>query len=285
MGGVEVDAKGRDDRRGRRQGSGNSKALKDGSNAFGVRNLSVLEKRYMAEAAARQKANQIVKQVVGGKEWVGPPFLCKPAELVFADFDVGSSYELKFTLTNVSYTFNAFRPMDLPVAVRSFFELTHTPPGRMSAGVTAPLKIVFTPKVNEDIESEVTFHTSTGPMTVPLKAKTKKCKIAIPNATIDFGAVVMGEERTLPLTIHNGGALEAPLQMSVLHETQPEAEDEDEDEDGGAAAAATTRPVFTFSGPATRARLLDDDGHAPLRAAPRRRRGVPLPRRVRQPVA
>ena len=230
----------------------NSKALKDGSNAFGVRNLSVLEKRYMAEAAARQKANQIVKQVVGGKEWVGPPFLCKPAELVFADFDVGSSYELKFTLTNVSYTFNAFRPMDLPVAVRSFFELTHTPPGRMSAGVTAPLKIVFTPKVNEDIESEVTFHTSTGPMTVPLKAKTKKCKIAIPNATIDFGAVVMGEERTLPLTIHNGGALEAPLQMSVLHETQPQAEDEDEDEDGGDGGGGDDEtPVFTFSGPAT----------------------------------
>ena len=223
-----------------------SKAAAEGSNLFGVRTLSVLEKRYLAEAASRQKANQIVKQVVGGKEWVGPPFLCKPAELVFADFDVGSSYELKFTLTNVSYTFNAFRPMDLPVAVRSFFELSHTPPGRMSAGVTAPLRIVFNPKVNEDIESEITFHTSTGPMTVPLKAKTKKCKIAIPSPTLDFGAVVMGEEKTLALTIHNGGALECPLAISVLHETQPEADDDDEAADDGEEA-----PVFTFSGPST----------------------------------
>ena len=92
----------------------NSKALKDGSNAFGVRNLSVLEKRYMAEAAARQKANQIVKQVVGGKEWVGPAFLAAPKVLLYKDFDVGETYNLKFTLTNVSYTFNMFRQCPLP---------------------------------------------------------------------------------------------------------------------------------------------------------------------------
>ena len=44
-----------------------------GGNPFGVREQSVLEKRYQAEAMARQKGNQIVKQVVGGKEWTGPP--------------------------------------------------------------------------------------------------------------------------------------------------------------------------------------------------------------------
>ena len=215
-----------------------------GANLFGVRELSTLEKKYMSEAAGRQKANQIVKQVVGGKEWTGPPFLCKPAEIVFADFEVGQHYELTFTLTNVSYTFNGFRPMPLPVAVRSFFELSHSPPGRMSAGVSCPLTITFSPKVNEDIDSEVPFITQTGPMTIPLKARTKKCKIAVPQPTLDFGAVVMGEERTLPLTIHNGGALACPLVITVLHETQPEAgeeEAEDEDDDGA--------PVFTFTGP------------------------------------
>ena len=77
--------------------------------AFGVRELSTLEQKYMASAAARQRENQVVKQVVGGKEWTGAPFLCKPAELVFADFDVGETYELQFTLTNVSYTFNGPR--------------------------------------------------------------------------------------------------------------------------------------------------------------------------------
>ena len=90
------------------EGEGKAKAARDGANPFGVRELSVLEKRYLAEAKGRQKANQIVKQVVGGKEWTGPPFLCKPAEIVFADFEVGQHYELTFTLTNVSYTFNGF---------------------------------------------------------------------------------------------------------------------------------------------------------------------------------
>ena len=221
---------------------GSSKKKLDSSNPFGVRELSKLEKKYLTDAMGRQKGNQIVKQVVGGKTWEGPPFLCKPAEILFADFDVGSTYQLTFTLTNVSYTFNAFRPQHLPIAVRSFFELTHTPPGRMSAGVSANLSIVFTPKTNEDIDSEIPFLTSTGPMSIPLKARTKKCKIAIPNPTLDFGMVVMGEERTLALTIHNGGALACPLSLTVLHETQPEAgEEEGEDADD--------TPVFTFHGP------------------------------------
>ncbi len=222
------------------------------SNAFGLRELSVLEKRYMAEAKARQKPNQIIKQVVGGKEWSGPAFLCKPAELLFADFEVGKTYELKFTLTNVSYTFNAFRPQELPDAVASFFELTHVPPGRMSAGVTAPLTITFAPKVNQDIESEVTFNTATGPMTVPLRATTRKAKIALVAPTIDFGAVVMGETRRLPLTFVNGGALDCPLTITTLHATMPEdapadgAAGEDGAGAGAPAEAAPLPPLFTF---------------------------------------
>ena len=83
----------------------------------------------MAEARERQKANIFVKQVVGGKEWVGPPFLAAPKVLLFKDFNVGQTYDLKFTLTNVSYSFNMFRQAPLPEQVRSFFELTHVPPG------------------------------------------------------------------------------------------------------------------------------------------------------------
>ena len=214
------------------------------ANPYGLRELSVLEKKYLSDAAGRQKANQIVKQVVGGKEWKGAPFLCKPAELLFADFEVGNTYELKFTMTNVSYSFNAFRPQDLPIAVASFFDLTHVPPGRMSAGVSAPLTVTFTPKVNEDIDSAITFHTATGPMTVPLKATTRKANIALPVSTIDFGFVVMGEERVLPIVIHNGGALECPLTFSVLHMTQPP-EEEGEAVEGADEERSSGSPVFT----------------------------------------
>ena len=140
----------------------------------GGRQLTVLEQRYMAEARERQKANIFVKQVVGGKEWVGPPFLAKPALLEFKDFDVGETYNLKFTLTNVSYTFNMFRQCPLPDHVRSFFELTHVPPGRMSAGTSASLNLCFTPKLNKDIEFDLPLLTQTGPMSVPVKALCKK---------------------------------------------------------------------------------------------------------------
>ena len=67
--------------------------------------------------------------MVGGKEWVGPAFLAAPKVLLFKDFNVGQAYDLKFTLTNVSYSFNMFRQVPLPEQVRSFFELTHVPPG------------------------------------------------------------------------------------------------------------------------------------------------------------
>ena len=220
-----------------------SKGAKE--NAFGLRELSTLEKRYMAEAQARQKPNQIIPQVVGGKTWSGPAFICKPNVILFADFDVGKAYEIKFTLTNVSYTFNAFRPAALPDAVASFFELSHVPPGRMSAGVTADLFIKFSPKINQDIESEITFNTATGPMTVPLKATTKKAKIALATPTIDFGAVVMGETRRLPLTFVNGGALDCPLSISTLHATMPEDPPADGEATGGEEPAPLP-PLFTF---------------------------------------
>ena len=127
----------------------------------------------MAAARERQRANIVTKQVVGGKEWVGPAFLCKPSTLEFRDFVPGEVYRVTFTLTNVSYTFNSFRPQPLPDAHRSFFELTHDPPGRMSAGTSLPLTLVFEPKLNVDIDTELTLMTATGPQAIPLRCTVK----------------------------------------------------------------------------------------------------------------
>ena len=173
----------------------------------GGRQLTVLEQRYMAEARERQKANIFVKQVVGGKEWVGPAFLPAPKVLLFKDFDVGETYNLKFTLTNVSYTFNMFRQCPLPDHVRSFFELTHVPPGRMSAGTSASLNLCFTPKLNKDIEFDLPLLTQTGPMSVPVKALCKKVVLSASATAFDFSGVVLGERHTLPVLIKNDGAL------------------------------------------------------------------------------
>ena len=64
--------------------------------------------------------------------------------------------------------------MPLPEQVRSFFELTHTPPGRMSAGTSSGLSLKFEPKLDEDIEFELPILTQTGPMSVPVRALCKK---------------------------------------------------------------------------------------------------------------
>ena len=188
---------------------------------LGGRPLSVLEQRYMVEARERQKANLFVKQVVGGKEWVGPAFLAAPKVLLFKDFNVGQTYDLKFTLTNVSYTFNMFRQVPLPEQVRSFFELTHVPPGRMSAGTSSGLSLRFEPKLEEDIEFELPLLTQTGPMTVPVRALCKKVVLSASASELDFSGVVLGERYTLPLIIKNDGALPSTYTIKLMHASHP----------------------------------------------------------------
>ena len=193
---------------------------------LGGRQLSVLEQRYMAEARERQRANVFTKQVVGGKEWVGAPFLAKPAVLEFKDFTVGETYNLKFMLTNVSYTFNMFRQEPLPEEVRSFFELTHTPPGRMSAGVSAPLNLCFTPKLDKDIEFDLPLMCQTGRMTIPVRALCKKVVLTMapPSKALDFAGVVLGEAHTLPFVVRNDGALPSTYTLCLVQASHPKEE-------------------------------------------------------------
>ena len=193
---------------------------------LGGRQLSVLETRYMAEARERQRTNLFVKQVVGGKEWVGAPFLAKPGVLEFKDFTVGETYNLRFMLTNVSYTFNMFRQEPLPEEVRSFFELTHTPPGRMSAGVSAPLNLCFTPKLDKDVEFDLPLMCQTGRMTIPVRALCKKVVLTMapPSKALDFAGVVLGEGHTLPFVVRNDGALPSTYTLRLVQGSHPKEE-------------------------------------------------------------
>ena len=51
-------------------------------------------------------------------------FISKPAELLFKDFEVGQTYTKIFTMTNVSYTFNSFKILDLEDEYVDFFNIT-----------------------------------------------------------------------------------------------------------------------------------------------------------------
>ncbi len=67
-----------------------------------------------------------------------------------------------------------------PQEVANFFEIVHEPPGRMVAGRSAPLKLVFTPKLGDEIVTFIPLLTQTGPMRVPIRCTPKKVRAIWP---------------------------------------------------------------------------------------------------------
>eukprot|EP00667_Euglena_gracilis_P000837 EG_transcript_837 len=177
---------------------------------------SRLEQQYMAAARQRQRDNIVTKQVVWGKEFKGVAFFPKPATIQFKDFEVGQVYTRKVVLTNISYTFNAFKILPLPDAIRDFFDITYPLQGAMSAGTSCVVTVTFQPKLNEDIVSELPALAQTGPFSIPLVCLTKKVAIEVQPAgkRLDFGQVVLAESMTQTITVANRGAL--PTEFRIL---------------------------------------------------------------------
>jgi hypothetical protein len=157
------------------------------------RKLTRLEEKMMQNALERQKSNVLTKQIVMGREFKGDAFLPSPKVLVFEDFVVNEPLHLKLVLTNVSFTFNTFRLLELPDEVKNFFEITYTRPGRMSAGKSCTIDVEFTPKVSDEIETYIPFLAHTGPFRVPVRCLRKKAEIEVTHRVISFKGTVMGD--------------------------------------------------------------------------------------------
>lgn len=179
-----------------------------------------------AKDRARDRVEEGVEQIAGGRTFHGPSFVSKPAELSFVDFDVGRKYKKRFTLTNVSYTFNSFKYLDFDDSVIDFFEVTFEKPGRMSAGMSCFLDIEFTPKVNQDIFTQMRFHTQTGPVEIPLKCLIKRCAPRVVTPEIDFGNVVMGQKLFQSIKINNTQAIPTRFTILPIVENVPLLDDE-----------------------------------------------------------
>lgn len=176
--------------------------------AFPAKPLSIFEKNALKSAQNKQK-NRLLKgepQVAGGRTFKGQAFVAKPDTILFKDFVLGKFYKRRILLTNVSLTFNNFKILDLPESITDFFEIVYEHPGRMSAGMSVLLEITFMPKVNEDIISELSFLSSTGPFSVPLVCLTQKVAPSVSTNVIRFDNIVMGERVTFPLKVGNNGA-------------------------------------------------------------------------------
>jgi hypothetical protein len=185
---------------------------------YPVAQLSKFEKDSFVRAKERQRERlekgQI--QIAGGREFKGQSFIPKPAEVMFKDFEVGKTYKRIFTLTNASYTFNSFKILDLDNEYIDFFLVTFEKPGRMSAGVSCPLEVEFTPQVNKDIFTTLKFFTETGPIEVPLVCLIKRCAPRVLTTEIDFGSVVIGEKQFVPVHITNSQAISTDFRIISL---------------------------------------------------------------------
>ena len=120
----------------------------------------------MKKAMEKLKRSKISKQVAAGKEFKvstytfhsytmiydcsilqGQAFSCKPAAVVFRNFDVGKVYSKKVRLTNVSYTVNRCLLEGVSNSIADFVNVEFSPPGSMSAGMTCTMSVTFSPQV------------------------------------------------------------------------------------------------------------------------------------------
>jgi hypothetical protein len=97
--------------------------------------LSTYEQAMMAKAVQRQREGLVhASQKVGVREYVGSGFSAAPAALSFQDLEVGKCFQRTITLTNVSLSFNSFKLLPLPDAIRDLFTITFAPPGAWHQG-------------------------------------------------------------------------------------------------------------------------------------------------------
>eukprot|EP00817_Percolomonadidae_sp_ATCC50343_P006690 CAMPEP_0117423996 /NCGR_PEP_ID=MMETSP0758-20121206/4509_1 /TAXON_ID=63605 /ORGANISM="Percolomonas cosmopolitus, Strain AE-1 (ATCC 50343)" /LENGTH=1268 /DNA_ID=CAMNT_0005207521 /DNA_START=876 /DNA_END=4678 /DNA_ORIENTATION=- len=179
-----------------------------------VPEMTTLEKQYLTKAKQRKKDNLYKEQVCWGKTFKGEAFIASPATILFKDFDINQTYKKKFTLTNVSLTFNYFKVLELPHEIQNFIEVKYKPKGKMSAGTSATLEVIFQPRIEEDIHSYIPIRTQTGPIQIPLHCLIKKVDLSMdtPKGT-DFGAVMLAESNRLTFKLTNAGALDTSYKI------------------------------------------------------------------------
>ncbi|XP_071804990.1 cilia- and flagella-associated protein 74-like [Asterias amurensis] len=182
------------------------KVPKEDEGTYNLKYPSKMERDMMTVALDKHRAGIVRKQVAAGKEFKGCPFYSKPDVIHFKDFDVGKSYKKKVILTNVSYSVNFIKLVDLSEHLKDFIDLQFDPPGQMSAGMSCEMMVTFKPMINEDLDGEVKFLTQTGPFNVPVTCSTKKCDLSVDTSHVDFGTQVIGETLKKTITLTNEGA-------------------------------------------------------------------------------
>lgn len=184
--------------------------------AFNETRLKLYQKKIAGSLQAQRNRIQTgVTTLVCGKAYHTSTFLASPEIIEFKDLEVGKTYHQKVVVTNVTFSFNTFKLLPVADEYASLFELRYKPVGRMSAGATATITIIFKPEVNKDVTTELRLLAKTGPFNVPIRCYTKKAVLSVSPSVLQLGHVQLGEHGTKFVDIVNDGALSVPFSVDA----------------------------------------------------------------------
>lgn len=144
------------------------------------RSLSVFEQKKIEKALQAQQRSILegTPQRIAGRVHSGPSFRCCPAEVAFNGFEAGAVYTQNVEVTNVSLGFSTFRVLPLADDVEGIISVIFEAPGRISAGRSARLTVVFAPQKEEDLSTEVILLSPTGPQSLPVICSRKRSALS-----------------------------------------------------------------------------------------------------------
>lgn len=86
--------------------------------------LLLLKELYL-KSLDKLKKSAVREQVAAGKKFKGVAFKSQPRVIEFKDFDVGSTYNLKVLLTNISYTINTCKLIGITEKLKDFISVEY----------------------------------------------------------------------------------------------------------------------------------------------------------------
>lgn len=177
--------------------------------------LTKFEVLAMDKAKSRHRENIGRSKIMMGRQFTGDAFMPTPSLVIFKDFDINSTYKQKVTITNRSYEKNTYKVVQVPPEYGDVLQVTYDLPGYIATGVSGEITITFTPKQNEDIETQIEMLADTGPFSIPIRCLTKKADLKLSCSLVDFGpGVTLGESTQKTFTITNSGALALDFSLS-----------------------------------------------------------------------
>lgn len=192
--------------------------------------LTDKEKEKIKKAVKDMENNMTGPQNVMGREFTGAGFAGNPQKILFDDFTVGVPMEKTVEITNISLGFNSFKLLPLDDEIIDFFEITYKPCGRIPAGISTSIGLKFTPMMNKDYKSNLKLLSETGLCLIPLECLCKKCEVEVKNPVLDFGEIILGQEKMINLNISSLGALSCAFKMLAENEDElPHVEEEEEE--------------------------------------------------------